>query len=221
MLAPLRSAGIRRADGPVQVTADVDNMPISSITQVLLRLSALNWFVSGLVQLATTIFSLRGDSFSVLQLAAPAIIFLAGIICWILAPFLSRQFTKGADSAVSLEGVTLSSLYATSFVGLGLWFALANVAQVFNWIHFYVSYSSKVQGMTDSGPGSFYNLSQAALTFVAGVILVATAQTWARKLTKRSEQTSPVNRHPFGTSGMPPANPASRAGSTPEASGDS
>ncbi|MEX1119509.1 MAG: hypothetical protein WEB60_12030, partial [Terrimicrobiaceae bacterium] len=163
------------------------NMPISSITQVLLRLSALNWFVTGLVQLASTIFSFRGDSFSPIQLAAPVIILLAGIVCWTLAPFLSRHFTKGADSAVSLEGVTLASLYSTAFVGLGLWFALANVAQVFNWIHFYVSYSSQVQGMTDTGPGSFYSLSQAALTFAAGVILVATAQTWARKLTKKCE----------------------------------
>jgi len=39
--------------------------------------------------------------------------------------------------------------------------------------------------------------------------------------TLKSEQASPANRHPFGTSVMLPADPASRAGSTPEASGDS
>jgi len=38
---------------------------------------------------------------------------------------------------------------------------------------------------------------------------------------QESEQASPANRHPFGTSDMLPADPASRAGSTPEASGDS
>ena len=37
----------------------------------------------------------------------------------------------------------------------------------------------------------------------------------------KSEQTDPANRHPFGTSGMAPADPASRAGAMPEASGDS
>jgi len=36
-----------------------------------------------------------------------------------------------------------------------------------------------------------------------------------------SEQTDAANRHPFGTSGMAPADPASRAGAMPEASGDS
>jgi len=38
---------------------------------------------------------------------------------------------------------------------------------------------------------------------------------------KEAEQTSPANHRPFGTSGMAPADPASRAGATPEASGDS
>jgi hypothetical protein len=37
----------------------------------------------------------------------------------------------------------------------------------------------------------------------------------------KSEQASPANRHPSGTSGMAPANPASRAGAMPEAIGDS
>lgn len=35
------------------------------------------------------------------------------------------------------------------------------------------------------------------------------------------ELTDPANRHPFGTSVMLPADSASRAGSTPEAGGDS
>jgi hypothetical protein len=38
---------------------------------------------------------------------------------------------------------------------------------------------------------------------------------------RESEQADPANRHPSGTSVMPPADPASRAGGTPEASGDS
>ena len=38
---------------------------------------------------------------------------------------------------------------------------------------------------------------------------------------KEIEQTDAANRHPSGTSGMSPANPASRTGDTPEASGDS
>jgi len=40
-------------------------------------------------------------------------------------------------------------------------------------------------------------------------------------LEKQSEQASPANHRPFGTSGMAPADSAPRAGATPEASGDS
>jgi hypothetical protein len=42
-----------------------------------------------------------------------------------------------------------------------------------------------------------------------------------RTINDKVEQADAANRHPFGTSGMPPANPASRAGDTPEAGGDS
>ncbi len=43
---------------------------------------------------------------------------------------------------------------------------------------------------------------------------------WAHE-NQKCEQASPANHRPSGTSGMPPADPASRAGDTPEASGDS
>jgi hypothetical protein len=174
-------------------------MPLSSIVQVLLRLSSLNWFVTGLVQFATTVFALRVESFSLLRIVVSAILLLVGVLSWVFAPFLSRLFTRGADEAASLEGVSLFSLYSTAFVGLGLWFALSNFAQVFNWIHFSITYGSKIQGMTQSGLGSFYNLSQAALTLLAGVVLVATAQIWARKLTKDSEAAAPDQAPPDGS----------------------
>ena len=163
-------------------------MPLSSIVQVLLRLSALNWFVTGLVQLVPGIMALRSEASSVLQFAVPSIWILTGALFWVFAPFLSRQLAKGADSSVTLDGVSLLSLYSTAFVGLGLWFALANFAGVFNWIHYCITYSSGTQGMGAAGPGSFYNLSEAALTFLAGVALVATARIWARKLTRDGEQ---------------------------------
>jgi len=41
------------------------------------------------------------------------------------------------------------------------------------------------------------------------------------ELTEESEQTGPANPRPSGTSGMAPADSASRAGDTPEASRDS
>ena len=160
-------------------------MQLSSIVQVLLRLSSINWFVSGIFQLVYSLASTRSQAFSVGHVLAPMVLIISAIICWLFAPFLARIVSKGSDTSVSIERLSLFSLYSTAFVCLGLWFALANFAQVFNWLHFYISYP---KGMSDSGPGSFYKLSQAGLTFLAGVILVASSQTWARKLTKGCEQ---------------------------------
>ena len=178
-------------------------MPLSSIAQILLRLTSLHWFITGLIQLVITLFPIRHDSFSIPPLAAPSIFLLAGALFWVFAPFLSRQFTRGADSAISLEGVSLASLYSTAFVGLGLWFALGNFAIAINWIHYYISYGSNIEKMTNTGLGSFYNFSQPAMTVVAGVVLVASARIWARKLTKESEPDATPNGSPRGSLSKP------------------
>jgi len=165
-------------------------MPLSSVVQVLFRLSALNWLVSGLVQLA--LGPLENRSFSWIGLLVPAVLLGSGIIVWVFAPFVSRFVSRGCDQSLSLEGVSLRSLYSTAFVGIGLWFALSNFAQVFNWLHFSIAYS-KISGIPSSGPGSFYHLSSAGLTFIAGIILVATARFWARKLTEGGERDAIAN----------------------------
>ena len=62
----------------------------------------------------------------------------------------------------------------------------------------------------------------AAMDAKCGIKLVPSFGAESHFLRKEeAEQASPANRHPCGTSVMPPADPASRAGATPEASGDS
>jgi len=112
--------------------------------------------------------------------------------------------------------LSLYSLYSTAFVGIGLWFALGNVARVFNWLHFYIAYRGTPVEQGRANLGSLYNLSESALTFLAGVILVFSAPIWARKLTKMSERAGAANPHACGTSGIS----AAEQPRMPEASGD-
>ncbi len=162
------------------------NMPISSITQVLLRLAALNWFIGSITQTAFSIFSYRSSSFSLLAFASPIILLLFSVLCWFLAPSLSRLFSAQNDRNITLNGINLRNLYATAFVGLGLYFALGNFARVFSWAHYYIIYKSGKPEYAVPGTDSFYNLSEPIMTFFAGIVLVATADIWARKLTKKS-----------------------------------
>ena len=191
-------------------------MPLSSITQVLLRLSALNWLITGLVQLVTTISAFQNGSLTPLHFSSPVIVLFAGAVCWIFAPILSVLLTGRLNRAFSLQGVTLEALYSTAFVSLGLWFALSNLGHSFNWIHYYISYASTDEGLRATRSNSFYDMTKTILTFLAGVALVATGHIWARKLAKMSERAGAANPHAFGTFVTDPAD----AGSAPKESGD-
>jgi len=153
-------------------------MPISSITQVLLRLAALNWLFTSLLD--SGLF-FRASKSSISALVIPGILFLCGILCWKFAPLLSRLLTKGHDQDITLQGVSQCTLYSTAFVGLGLYFALGNFARIFIWLHYYLIYGSG--NLAYAKPSSAYNIAEPILTFLAGVGLVATADIWARKLT--------------------------------------
>ena len=191
-------------------------MPLSSITQVLLRLSALNWLITGLVQLVTTISACQNGTLTPLSFSSPLLVLIAGAVCWIFAPILSVLLTGRSNRSVSLQGVTLESLYSTAFVSLGLWFALSNLGHAFNWIHYYISFASTEEGLRTTTSKSFYDMTQTIMTFLAGVALVLTGHIWARKLAKMSERAGAANPHAFGTFVTDPAD----AGSAPKASGD-
>ncbi len=163
-------------------------MPISSIAQVLLRLFALSWALTGLVHLAQAAMQTYIHQFSGPMLAAPLVLLLLSYLAWHFAPSISRALARGNDDAVSLQGVTLSQLYATVFVGLGMYFALDSFANVFNWVHFFTINSSPDYGFHRENSPSYYDLTENLLTLVAGIALIFTARIWAEKLTRQVEK---------------------------------
>lgn len=166
-------------------------MPASSIAQVLLRLFALNWAVTGLSQIAYNVFmgAQYGFSYSLLlSLIPPLLLIAACVVTWWLAPAISRLLARGNDGAASLQGVTQSQLYATMFVGLGMYFALDSFADVFNWLHFFAIRSSPDYGFHRENSPSYYNLTESLLTLAAGIALIFTAHIWAEKLIHRAEK---------------------------------
>jgi hypothetical protein len=58
---------------------------------------------------------------------------------------------------------------------------------MFSWAHYYIIYKSGKPEYAVPGTDSFYSLSEPAMTFIAGIALLVTADTWARKLTKKSD----------------------------------
>ena len=176
-------------------------MPASSIAQILLRLFALNWFLMGIIQVASVIFmageGLMGEGSYFFYSVAPSLIYLvAGVIFWFVAPALSRLLAKRNDGEFSLKGVTERHLYSTAFLALGLYFALDSFANVFNWIHFFSINKSPDYGFHHEEAPSYYELTEGALTLVAGIALMLTARTWATKLTRKSNSEQGVGGQP-------------------------
>ena len=164
-------------------------MPVSSITQIILRIFALNWFLTGIIQGGTIIYIYRDTTLSWLSILPSLVYFIAGLLLWIGSPWLSRLFAKGNDREVNLSGVSERSLFATAFLALGLYFSLRSFADVIGWVHFFAINRSPEYGFHHEEAPSYYDLTEPTLTLFAGIGLILTCRIWAAKLSPRRDNT--------------------------------
>jgi hypothetical protein len=99
---------------------------------------------------------------------------------WLLAPALARLVTPRPDSTVSVGGLTRYDLYCFAFVFLGLYFFLSSVGNTINWLHAYAFLASNAPQVPRN---SFYELTRALITCVAGGVCIVFASRLAKKLT--------------------------------------
>jgi hypothetical protein len=156
-------------------------MPASSIAQILLRLFALEWIVASVIQIFYYRISGSDGGFHWLSYLPLFLWLIAGLLLWGAAPAISRL---AANGGFTLAGVTERMLYATAFLGLGLFFALKSFASVFTWIHHYALRNrlTEYDEALMPSPGS-YSLAESIITFAAGITLVLTCRILARKMT--------------------------------------
>ena len=169
-----------------EFTPSLQNMPISSIAQILLRLFALNWFFTGLVQLTSTAVAFEREFLSISSVVPGVVSFLSGIVVWVTSPKLSRALARRNDGEFDFRGVTERQLYATVFLGLGLYFALSSFAAAFTWIHFFAVSKSPDYGFHLENQPSYYDLSETMMTLLVGILLVVKCDTCALKLARPS-----------------------------------
>ncbi len=164
-------------------------MPTSSITLVLIRLFALHWFFTGFFPIAQQVFhGISQTGIDYIYVTIPVAYLVCGILFWMLAPKISRFVTKGDDGEFNLQGITSEQLYSAVFLGLGVYFTLNSFAEVFNWIHFFAIYKSPNYGFHQEKDGvSYYELTGAALTLIAGIVFVFNARRWAAKLCRETQ----------------------------------
>ncbi len=135
--------------------------------------------------MASIAFTLSRDSIYVPSFISPALYLISGVVLWSFSPSLSRILAKRNDGKFDLSGVTHEQLYATTFIGLGTYFALDSFANVFGWIHFFiVNKSPDYDFHQNVHEISYYDLIESGLTLLASFALIFAAQNFARKLAR-------------------------------------
>jgi hypothetical protein len=162
----------------------------SQITQILLRLFALSWFVGGIAQViggiafhCSPVGSLNSQAFVVL-LPGFLLAVIAALL-WAFAPFVADRITRGNNQEVALPGLSYLQLLTAMFVGLGLYFCLSSFGDIYNLLSYFVLSRMNLDAVPKGLPDSYPRLISQSLTFAAGLFVIFSARSWAVKLAKK------------------------------------
>jgi len=161
-------------------------MPLTSIVAVVLRLFSVSWLVqgvTGLAVMAAALAPLPSPYSNPWNYAGPVFFVAVAVATWLLAPALARLVTPRPDSTIHIGGLTRYDLYCFAFVFLGLYFILSSIANSINWLHYYMILAKNTPQADSQRQTSFYQLTQALITLVAGGICLSLASRLAKKLT--------------------------------------
>ena len=160
-------------------------MPLSSIVIIVIRLFVLNSLLHDLTLWTSILLaplSNERSASSIAMLYAPAVLLLVVISgLWILAPWIARLVSRGADATISLPSLSRYDLYSFAFVFLGLLFVLSSIAEAINWLHYLATVFHDTNGQ-DPRVQNLYQLTRAFLTLAAGLVSLLGAPRWTKKL---------------------------------------
>lgn len=164
----------------------------SQITQILLRLFSLSWFIQGISQAAGSAVSNSGTGGPAPFLIPGLFLALIAVAVWIGAPAAAKYAAKGNDEINVLGQIRFVELLGAMLVGLGLFFCLSSFGAIFNWLHYFWIRAAAPKAFPDSTGVSFYNLSREAVTFGAGVLVIATSRYWAQRISRKLSSGQPT-----------------------------
>ena len=174
-------------------------MPVSSIAQLFIRLYSLKILVGAFASFGGILSMDNRATFNPLSLflglLPNLLVITAGVVLWMVAPWLSRLLTKKGNGDLTLAGVTREDLFAAVLLGLGVYFIMDSLSNVIGWAHYFAINSSE-RGFRMDDNISYYDLTERVLTLVGGIALTLTCRTWARRMAAE-----PHSEHVVGGNG--------------------
>jgi hypothetical protein len=160
-------------------------MPLRSIVIIVLRLFILSWLLQAIAMYTSAALAPlpHERTFELfLSLYGPASLFLViAVGLWLIAPFVARIVSRGADSTMAVGSLSRPDLYSFAFVFLGLYFVLSSIADTINWIHYFATVSAKPDDLNPRIQ-NLYQLTKPLMTFAVGLICLLGAPRWTKRV---------------------------------------
>ncbi len=184
-------------------------MNLQSLIVVVLRLMALNFFLQVAIQLSPqllrfTELSRQGGLADMGRYLAVPVIMVSGlvvgaILVWVFAVSIARFVTRGVSRDLSFGSLSLVDCYSVAFIGIGLFYIASHFPQVLNWAHFLFTSAASNTGDSWKQGVRGYDISQAFIPFIVGVVLFVKGRSWAVALARRQEKSESATVEQTGT----------------------
>ncbi len=171
-------------------------MNIKSLIVVVLRLMALNFLIQVAVQLTPQVLqylrlyerSPLHDSPSVLPWLVLGALVVSAVLLWVLALPIARLVTRQVTQELSFGAMSLVDCYSIAFIGVGLFYIASHLPQVLNWSHYLFKAAATSSGDSWKEGIQGYDVSQAFIPFIVGIVLFVNGRSWAVALVRRQEK---------------------------------
>jgi hypothetical protein len=178
-------------------------MNLQSLIVVVLRLMALDFLLRVAVQLTPQLLqffrlyerSPLDDSHSLTVLPWLVLIGLvvAAALLWFLALPIARFVARGVSQDLSFGSMSLVDCYSIAFMAVGLFYIVSHLPQVLTWSHYLFKARASHSGEAWKEAVQWYDVWQAFIPFIVGVVLFVNGRRWAVALARRqTERSQPV-----------------------------
>lgn len=171
-------------------------MNLQSLVVVVLRLMALDFLLRVAVQLTPQILLSLGlyqrspvDSGpNVLPWLVLAALIVGAVLLWFLALPIARFVTRGVSPYLSFGAMSLVDCYSIGFMAVGLFYISSGLPQVLIWAHYLFKAAATSAGTSWKEGVNWYEVSQAFIPFIVGVVLFVNGRRWAVRLSHRQAE---------------------------------
>lgn len=171
-------------------------MNLQSLVVVALRLMALDFLLRVATQTTPQMLLYFGmsqrSSFDSAPSVEPWLVLVAllagAVVLWFLALPIARFVTRGVSHDLSFGAMSLVDCYSIAFMAVGLFYIANGLPQVLNWAHYLFKAAATSTGYSWKEGVNWYEVSQAFIPFIVGVVLFVNGRRWSVVLSRRQAE---------------------------------